>query len=57
MRNLSDGRVELLAIGPTADLDQLVDACRLGPRAAKVDEVIVADIQAPDGVQSFEIQI
>lgn len=56
VRNLPDGRVELQAIGPTADLDRLVDACRLGPTAAEVSNVSVSDIQAPNGVQGFEIQ-
>ena len=56
VRNLDDGQVELLAIGPTTDLDRLVDACRLGPSAAKVSEVAVSDIEAPNGVQGFEIQ-
>ena len=56
VRNLDDGRVELLAIGPTQDLDRLVDGCRLGPSAAKVSDVIVSDIEAPNGVQGFEIQ-
>tara|TARA_R110002072_G_scaffold31735_17_gene97671 strand:- start:3149 stop:3424 length:276 start_codon:yes stop_codon:yes gene_type:complete len=56
VRNLADGRVELLAIGQTADLDRLVDACRLGPSAAEVSDVMVSDIQAPSGVQGFEIQ-
>lgn len=56
VRNLEDGRVELLAIGPTADLDSLVDACRLGPGSADVHEVVVTDIEAPDGIQGFEIR-
>lgn len=56
VRNLEDGRVELLAIGPTADLDQLTDACRTGPSSAKVLHVEVADIEAPNVVQGFEIQ-
>ena len=56
VRNLDDGRVELLAIGPAADLDRLVDACRLGPSSAAVSNVAMSDIQAPNAVQGFEIQ-
>ena len=56
VRNMADGRVELLAIGGTADLDRLVDACRLGPSSAAVTDVTVSDIEAPNVVQSFEIQ-
>ena len=56
VRNLDDGRVELLAIGPTEDLDRLIDACRTGPSSAEVSDVAVSDIQAPNVVQGFEIQ-
>ena len=56
VRNLQDGRVELLAIGPSQDLDRLVDACRLGPTAATVQEVEVQDLQPPDRVNGFVIQ-
>ncbi len=56
VRNLQDGRVELLAIGPTPELDRLIDACRIGPSSAKVNEIDVSDIQAPNAIQGFEIQ-
>jgi acylphosphatase len=56
VRNLEDGSVELLAIGATADLDRLIDACRIGPSNATVNHVAIADIQAPNAVQGFEIQ-
>jgi acylphosphatase len=56
VRNLDDGRVELLAIGQSADLDRLVDAWRLGPSAAAVSDVTVSDIDPPNAVQGFEIQ-
>jgi acylphosphatase len=56
VRNLDDGSVEMLAIGSTADLDQLIDACRIGPSTATVSHVAIADIQAPNAVQGFEIQ-
>ncbi len=56
VRNLDDGRVELMAVGPTEDLDRLIDACRIGPSAASVSEVAVSDIQPPNVVQGFEIQ-
>lgn len=56
VRNLDDGRVELLAIGPTTELDKLIDACRIGPSAAQVSDVAISDIQAPNAVQGFVIQ-
>lgn len=56
VRNLADGRVEILAIGRSSDLDQYVDDCRIGPSAAAVKNILVNDIQTPGGVNGFEIQ-
>ena len=56
VRNTAEGNVELLAIGPAADLDQYIDACRIGPSAAKVTDIEINDIQAPNAVQGFVIQ-
>jgi acylphosphatase len=39
VRNLDDGDVEILAIGPDATIDELVRRCWQGPRAAVVSEV------------------
>ena len=39
VRNLPDGRVELEAQGDTAQVDSLLDWCRQGPPAARVDGV------------------
>ncbi len=41
VRNLSDGRVELLAEGSRAHLDALLAAVRLGPRGSQVSDVQV----------------
>jgi acylphosphatase len=38
VRNLPDGSVEIVAEGPTADLEALVQWCRLGPPAAEVKD-------------------
>ena len=40
VRNLPDGTVELAAIGPAANLDGLLRDIRVGPRGARVDDVI-----------------
>jgi acylphosphatase len=48
VRNLSDGRVEVLAEGDRAALDGLVRFCRRGPPAARVDAV-QATWSAPAG--------
>jgi acylphosphatase len=46
VRNRRDGSVEVLASGPAAMVDGLVDACRQGPPAARVTDVGVAEESA-----------
>ena len=41
VRNLPDGRVEALAEGDKARLDELIRFCRVGPRGAVVRKVEV----------------
>lgn len=41
VKNLPDGRVELLAEGPRDKLERLLAWCRQGPPAARVDDVAV----------------
>ena len=43
-RNLSDGRVEVLARGPEQALDALCEWLRRGPRHARVDDVRCEDL-------------
>lgn len=44
-RNLSDGRVEVLACGETAAVDALCEWLWRGPPAAKVSEVVVHTVE------------
>lgn len=53
VRNCADGSVELLAIGPAAALDQLVEDCRQGPAGAVVRDVQVMAAE-DDGAIGFE---
>ena len=39
VRNRRDGSVEALFIGPKAQVDAMIEACREGPPAARVDSV------------------
>ncbi len=39
VRNLPDGRVELVAEGPDEAVDALIQWCRQGPPAARVDGI------------------
>jgi acylphosphatase len=41
VRNRRDGSVEALVSGPTTEVDDLVEACRQGPSAARVTEIEV----------------
>jgi acylphosphatase len=52
VRNRRDGSVELLAVGENEAVAKLIEACRLGPRAAAVTEVTIADAQ-DDGSAGF----
>jgi acylphosphatase len=48
VRNLSDGRVEILAEGEEEAIGALVDACKEGPPLARVEQVsAVPDTDKP----------
>lgn len=48
VRNLYDGRVEVVAQGPTSQLDRLVEQCHRGPTSAHVTKVVKEDWPAGD---------
>ena len=39
VRNRRDGSVEVMASGPAVGITALVEACRRGPRSARVEQV------------------
>ena len=41
VRNLPDGRVEVIAEGDKQRLDELVQFCRIGPSGARVTNIVV----------------
>jgi acylphosphatase len=43
VRNLRDGRVQILAIGPAPAIDALVAHCRQGPPRSVVEDVLVEE--------------
>ena len=55
VRNLADGRVEVVAEGPRAPLESLVAFCRQGPPLARVDEVDLR-WEEPLGEGPFEVR-
>jgi acylphosphatase len=48
VRNRRDGSVEIHAQGRQADLDAMVERCRRGPPAARVDEVRIRPVPPED---------
>jgi acylphosphatase len=43
VRNRRDGSVEAVFAGPDAVVTQMIETCRGGPTAARVDSVVVSD--------------
>jgi len=56
VRNNADGSVEVLAQGNRDQLSGLHSRLREGPRAARVDNVEVADARPAEGLNSFRIE-
>lgn len=54
VRNLRDGRVEVLAFGPPARIVDLINACHHGPDAAMVEAVAVEEVAVPTELVGFE---
>jgi len=55
VRNLADGRVEVVLEGPPAAVDEVLAWCRRGPGRARVDDVEVVG-EAPVGEQRFRVR-
>ncbi|WP_144391324.1 acylphosphatase [Pleionea sediminis] len=54
VRNLSDGRVELIAEGDAMLLQQLMQWCQRGPENASVEDINVSWCESKDEFESFE---
>lgn len=54
VRNLRDGRVEVLAFGPGDKITSLINACHRGPDAALVEAVVIAEAPVPSDLVAFE---
>lgn len=50
-KNLSDGRVEVIACGEFNDIEQIIDWLHIGPVYSRVDKISIQeiDINSPDG--------
>ena len=54
VENRPDGSVEAVVEGPAAELDAIVAWCRIGPPAARVDDVRVGE-EPVEGLTGFRI--
>lgn len=54
VRNLKDGSVEIVATGTGESVQKLITWCHTGPSRAKVEEVIVQELQVQEFL-SFSI--
>ena len=55
--NLADGSVEVLAVGESSDVEQLIQWLRQGPPSATVERILVSQLDAlPRGVQGDEFR-
>jgi acylphosphatase len=56
VRNREDGAVEVLASGTETQLGSLYERLREGPRAARIDQVVVNDAPPFSGYSTFQIE-
>jgi len=56
VRNLDDGRVEIVAQGETQDIDNLAHWCKTGPANSRVDEFELSEENIFDEFENFEVR-
>lgn len=56
VRNLSDGRVEVLIRGPETTLEQFESRLRQGPAHGRVDFIEALEIQLHEQLKAFEVR-
>lgn len=56
VRNLPDGRVESVAVGPPNNVEAFKNDLVTGPRFASVEHVEEIDIDMPEGYSSFRVE-
>ena len=56
VRNLDDGRVEIVAQGETQDIDNLAHWCKTGPANSRVDEFELSEENITDEFENFEVR-
>ncbi len=56
VKNESDGSVSLRLQGDSTAVEAMLDWCRVGPPAARVSRLTVADVPADDTLHDFEVR-
>jgi acylphosphatase len=56
VRNRQDGSVEALFVGEAAAVADMIEACRRGPPAARVERVAVEPVAEQEGIMAGFVQ-
>ncbi len=56
VRNLPDGRVEIIAEAEHVTIEKFIKWCHKGPVTARVDHVEIIELQADEILTGFEIK-
>lgn len=56
VKNLDDGSVALHLEGDSSVVDAMLEWCRIGPPAARVDRIEVNDVEADPSLSGFEVR-
>ena len=56
VRNLDDGRVEIIAEGEKQNIGNLVNWCKTGPANSRVDEFELSEENVTDDFENFEVR-
>ena len=57
VRNMDDGHVEVVLEGDEADVDKMIEWCKVGPPAARVEKVTTAEEHYTGGFPDFSIKL
>ena len=56
VRNLDDGRVEIVGEGEILDIENLTQWCKTGPANSRVDEFELSEENVTDEFENFEVR-
>ncbi len=56
VRNLSDGRVEIIAEAENLAIEKFIKWCNRGPITARVDKVEITELEHEESLTTFEIK-